>query len=420
MQTLISTTCMDRNAKIQSGIMGAVWIHPDLSNVLVLDIYNKYTAIYLTLSITGLANPVYVDFNAVKSQYIGYVGTLTQLLTSLGATALPTIQSLPTTNMRWATYSDAMRAGYKIDTCKIGSSLNTNLIQNQKTDLVLNRPKHNTDMSLVHSHCLVSVNGYYHRTDTDGVSAYIYDGGTSLYKSNMNTVGILSFLDIGAIVKEPISLANIINPTPTTPLKDRIYIKVNTSLLNKTPILVLGGYLVLPQENVWWMISADTWALNPSALPIMERYYESSTHIDLTTLGLDTSTTSPSLVSVAQFMSDTVLRKYLTISQSFIAVINSPNLLSYKTHLRPSAVVGLFTSYQDPTSLLITGYGHSTEYWKRNEGGWWSMSVQESMHRDYTLTYKPLDQQLTVTPTQVPGSIKPNTAGFLLDIGSYI
>lgn len=420
MYTFISSNCISRADRLNAGLKGTSWIQPDLSAVPVYTIYNKYAYVYLLLNITGTPTNVIVDFNSVKNLYAADVRTLQAFLTALGTTALPTIQSMPNTNVSWANYSDAIRAGYKINICKIGTALDNNLPTSLKTDLVLTRPNFSTDMSMLHDYCLLSVNGYYHRTDTDGIAAYIYNGGSTLFKSNMNTVGILSFSSIGKITKEPIDPLKVFPIDQTTPLRDRILIKITKSLTNATPILILGGYLVLPEPNVWWAVSADTWCLNIMALPIMERYFESSAHLDLTSLGLDTSTVAPKLVSVQQFLSDTVLRQYLQLSQSFICVVPTPNLISYRTSLKSSNIPGLFTAYQEPKSLLITGYGHTTEYWKTFEDPYWSMSVQEATMPDYLLSYKPIAQQLTVTPAILPGSIRPNSIGMLLDIGGHL
>lgn len=399
--------------------MGAQWEIKDLSNILVFDIYSNFSKIVLELSNPYLAANVYVDMDTLKAKYSSYNGTLNALLVEIGDTTLQTTDTFPTTTIKYVRYADAFMAGYKVDKTTIGKQLPTGYPTDLLADLKLNRPDYNTDMQLLHDYCMVSVNGFYHRTDADDNYAYVYDGGTSTLKNKQNHIGILSFLDIGKLDKQSIKEQNILSSGDGTPLSKRCVLWTDTDLTGKSFFLVLGGYMLFPDNVSMWQSGDHLITLNFSAMPLLERYFESNLCLDLSALGLSQSSVNDNMINSEEFFSDTVLKKYLMLSQSFLVIVDAENLFTNKMFIRQSNLPGMFTAYQDPSYPLIVNYGKVAEYWKVKEDGQWSVSVRDSFLRNFVLTYEDIKQLPNVTDQRLPNRTFYNSRGFLLEIGSY-
>ncbi len=408
MYSFVNAVCLARS-------IGSQWHEVDLGPILVFDIFTTYAKVYLTLSHPDIHDNVYVDLDTLRVEFSSFNGTLEDLLIHLDNRTLATVPALPSTDVKAAKYSDAIRSQYKIDITKIGVVIPDNYPANELDDLKITRPKYPTDMHLLHSHCLLSVNGFYHMTDSDGSSAFVYNGAKTMRKSRMNHLGILSFLDIGAIEKVRIDPLLIYPQTPTSPLQEKIYFDVEQDLTNKSCILVLGGYLVFPSEGVFWQSGERTFALDIHQIPFPERLQESNLYMDLTSLGL--STLDP--IDPLELYSDIVLKKYLTMMESYLVIVDTPNLITNQIFLRHSHLPGMFTSYQDPTLPLIVNYGKVAEYWKTLEDNHWSVTVQDSFLRQYVLSQQPIYQQLTINDHLLPHQPYQHSHGFLLEILGY-
>lgn len=413
MYTLISAMVLDKAINSQ-------WKVLDISTIPVKTLFIDFNSVVITVGSVFLNKNIYVDIFTLKNDYLNYTGTVQSLLTSLGNKSLLTLPTLPNSNIKYAKYADAFSVGYKLNTTLIGAANVNQLTTSQLKDAVITRPNTTTNLQMLHDYCMVSVNGFFHRTDSDGINAYLYDAGTTVKKSNSNTVGIWSFLDIGKIVKQPIALTNIFNQGLNSTLYERTYIKIGQDVSKKTVMLVLGGYLILPETNIFWQTANDTYAINFGMLQLLERFYESQNYIDLSSLGIGVDPANVSTINVATFLSDAVLKKYLTLSQSFIVILDSPNIFINKMPVKNNTTPGYYTSFQEPTGALFVGYGKVGEYWKANENGYWSMTVHDSIMRRYLFSNTPLDMQVNVTPMLVPSDPYVNSNATMLQIGSYI
>lgn len=395
--------------------IGSQWHEVDLSNILVFDIFTTYTKVYLVLANPSLPDDVFVDIDILRQEFSSYNGTLNQLLVTLDNRTLATVPALPSTAVKVARYSDATRSNYKIDLTKIGVVTPDNYPASELDDIEITRPLYPTDLSLLHTHCLISVNGYYHLTDTDGERAYVYNAAKTLRQSRCNHVGILSFLDIGALQKVIIDPDNIYPQVPTSSLSERIFFDVSQDLTNKSYLLVLGGYLVFPSENVFWQSGEHTLALDINQLQYPERIQESSLYMDLSALGL----TSLDPIDSVELFSDEIIKNYLTLKESYLVVIDTPNLMTNKIFLRHSHLPGMFTAYQDPTLPLIVNYGKVAEYWKTYEDSFWSVTVNDSFLRNYVLSQQPIYQQPLLNDHLLPHVPYQHSHGYLLEILGY-
>lgn len=399
--------------------IGSQWEEVDLEDKIVFDIFQNYSKVYLVLNNSALVNEVFVDFDVLKPLYSSFNDTLAQLLVTIGNTTLPTVDGLPDTIVKFARYSDAVRVGYKIKPCVAGTALPDNYPAEALIDLKVTRDQYKTDMQLVEDYCLLSVNGYIHSTDANGDAAYVYDGGKTMRKSKLNHLGILSFLDIGKLTKIKIKAADIKPVTVGTALRDKINFTVEENLENKSYILVIGGYMVFPGHDVFWRSGQNGFTLDINRISYKERVFESTKYIDLEPLGLTKSTSGDNVYDVDELFSDEVIRKYMTLSQSFLVLVDVPNLVANKIFVRHSALPGMFTTYQDPTYPLIVNYGKVAEYWKTHEDGHWAVNVQDSYLRNYVASSQRPKEGQVITDNVLASKPFYHSRGYFLELAGY-
>ena len=368
---------------------GSQWHETKINGTIVYLLYSVYRKIILVLSNPVLEKKVYVDMDELKNEFGWYNGTIEDMLESIGNRTLPTIPELPNTNIKYVKYSNAVQAAYKINRTKIGVNLPFNYPSEELIDLVITRPKYDTDISLLFSHCLLSVNGYYHNTDYNKENVYIVDGAKSLDICGTNHVGITSFLDIGKLTRIKLKEDDISLIDNALPKQAKVQFKVDLDVANKSFLLILGGYMIRPQEGVFWQSGENVFTLDMNRIPYPERLMESENFIDNSSLKLIKDTDALELGDNAydldQIYGEEVIRKYFQLSQSFFVVIDKPSILTNINKVQTSKLPGYITVYDSPTQPLVVGYGRLAEYWKKKEGNRWLVKVTDSVMRNYVI-----------------------------------
>lgn len=396
---------------------GSRWGNIDASTDSVYELLHNYRKIYLTISAVSLSAPIYVDLDSLRVAYSAFTGTIQDLLDSLGNNALPTVPSIPVQDPKYVRFVDAFRAGYSPTLMPENGSPTSNTSVGLRTKLRLKRNIPDTDMRSVYETCLVTINGLLHMTDTDGDYLYVYGAGKSSLKSRQNQVGLISFADLGKIELIPITTDMLYKQDSNSTFKERVYINHGKDLTNKTALLVVGGYLNFQNPINFFSVSDSAFGVDLVGMNILERYFESLPYMDYSELGIIGTLNNLDQLDLIQFYSDAVLTKLLTMSQSFIVIIDTPEIFVNKVHLRKSKLPGMFTAFNDPKYPLVIGYGRMPEYWKTHEDGQWSVNVQDSAMTHYVFADLDLSNASSVTNQRVPNDAYFNSRGYLLEIG---
>lgn len=395
--------------------LDSVWGDINISSLTVKEIYNQYRELYLVLENPLLVEPVNVNTADIKNEFINYEGTLADLFIEIDNRALPTVDTIPKYKTKWAIYADAYSQGFKVDITEPGRAPDGKTLRDNKTELCITRPRLNAKN--MYEHCLVSLNGYFYPTDHDDSSLYILNGGKSLLKSRRNQIGILSFQDIAKIEIVPVTNGMISKMNNTGSYSDEVIFSLDPKYENKSVILCLAGHLVFPNSQSFFKIGDNDWLLGVSDLPIIERYFESKKFIDYTNLGLTQFTDNPDKIDVEEFLSDEVLEKYFTHEQSFFIIVDTPNLIKTYNHLRHSKLPGMFTAYEEPTSLLFVGRGRSAEYWKTYEDGHWAVNVVNSYMPNRTFDSINEKNRTVNAGTDTPYKVYYDSRAVLINLG---
>lgn len=398
--------------------IGGQWSNIDISDVLVYQLYQAYSKVYLNLSNPSLTNTIWVDLEFFSNEYASFNGTVNELLVSIGNMSLDYTLQGPSTNVKYVKYSDAFRSFYKIELCNVGYTYPANYPTGSMRDLNLTRAKYLTDMSLIHSHCLTSVNGIIHPTDTDGTKAYVLEGAVTMQRSRDNHLGIISFLDIGKLGKYKIDPTKV-TTDPNQKLYKNLHFEIDGDLAGKQVFLVLGGYMVFLQEPYFKRISDNVFGLNLETMPILERLMESANYIDvLKYLNLPTDTLT-NIANLSQVMSDDIVKAYLTLPFTFLVSVETDFLFTDTIEVKNCNVPGMFTAYnyEQVTYPLIVGYGKIAEYWSTYEDQFYAVNVVDPFYRNYLFSAMNKLALTNVTNQQMPIETPFTTSGYFLRIG---
>ncbi len=350
------------------------WSEIDIGPLPMSTLFALYKSVIATLSNSLLDHHVSFDIEPLRSVWGASSMTFSNFLIANGNLTLTTTDELLVIQTRYAHFADAFHARYAITPMHPTAAPTATVPEEEKTWLWMTRP--NTDYAAFYKNCLVNVNGMYHLTDHDPNGIYVIDGMKSVRLSGRNQCSILNFENIGELTFIPITPEMVYKQKPEQVLRHNCYIDTGVDLIDKTVFLVLGGYLHLTDPKTFYRVGNAEFAIDFMNFPLLERYYESFNLIDLSPLGLDSTTANPTQVSIDDLYSDAVLTKYLTLSQSFFIVVDNTDVFTEVQPLRQMATPNTYISTVDPIYPLLIGSGRHEPFAYRKEWGQYAVTVR--------------------------------------------
>ena len=380
-------------SKCLTMVTGAQWSTPDIENSLLRDVFFNYSKVFLSVENSFTNQVIYVAMDTYRSSYVNFAGTVAQWLTLMENSSLNTVVALPSNGYQYVQYANLNQKRFKILPTILGTTLPNNY-SGLKPNLQISRSIMATDMSFLHTHSLVTVNGYIHDTFQNQYPSdfcFVKDGCTSAAIARINNIGAVTFKNIGELFKVRIDPANILPITEGQPLVDGLQFSIDppngfTSIAGKAVFLVMGGYMIFLENNKFSVIGNNAFRLNLRNLNFVEKILESSRYIDLSALGLTNHPEYLNGIDEDELFADDAVKSYLTLSQSFLVVLDATEIGINKITLKDMNTPGLYVSYNEPVFPLFVGYGRITEYWKRKEGNLWSLTVTDPYTRNYMFT----------------------------------
>lgn len=341
------------------------WQEADLGNTIVTSLTANYGEVILYVEYPGPGAPIRkaLAFDKVTPMMNGVspLTTVQEWLISLGNQTLPFESELPNEKERLVKYVQAWHAGYKAEAKGRDHHINSDISKFAKEDLVLTHPTHS--YADYDKYCLTTVNGYFHITDysTDGIR--IWDGNKSVRRANNNQIGIYSFETVGSIQKIPVTADMVKAQNSEASLNDAAYISLplGIDIENKTVLLVVGGYLQV-LGSVYKPVGDRTWRVDVGKSMFLDRYIQSVKELDLDILGLTIDPLNPTLMSVEQMQSNETVMRYLTMSQTFFVIVDTP---SFFQEFEPIESLRLPGRFIDPSGVqlpLVGAYGRMLDY----------------------------------------------------------
>lgn len=306
---------------------------------------------------------------------------------------------------------DAFKGGYTVTPITRSNKTVYENTGSEITDVRLTRNL--LDYTYFYNNYLVTVNGYYHRVDTDFINGlFVIDGSKSMRTANKNQIGITSFKELGGI--------KTISFTDTTTKFNKVGIikfKINEDITNKTVLISFGGILLNQDLSSFTQIGDDIFKIDLTKLPFLNMYYEMKKYLNVSDMPIEHSNTNDSLLNIEQLLSEGNLNYITKMSQSFIIIVNSPAVTFEKEYVRNTNLPGQYISYKKPEYPLVLGYGRHAEYWTTYEDTQWSITVNGDL--EDRLIYDTVEHTLTgnVVDT-ISEDKKEKSKGYLIKISN--
>jgi ribosomal protein S11 len=395
------------------------WSERSLNDEPVATLFNVYREVLLVLTHTSHSDLVTLNLKDVVTMLSGIDDTITvsQWLTSLGNQSLPTTPGGPVIESKTVKYRDAFKAGYKGELVFSEGNPFNDVPDSDKDDILLT--KKGVDYATFHKNCLVTVNGMVHRTDYDHNGIYVKDGGISFRKANENHIGILNFKEVGSLDFISITEDMLYNPHQNGEFKNAVYLKLPKSIGNKIVMVVLGGYLHLI-DSYYHCINEHAIKLDFANLPLLPRFYESRKLIDLSAMEKhhEKSSNNDTHVVLSDLLKNESISAYLTLSQSFVVLVDCDNLYLEKHKLGYSHLPGRYFSSQEPVWPARTELGRLPEYVAIPESSIWTIAVQDNFSTRYMYESFGYESGVTVDGARVSRDPVFYAQGHLLEIGT--
>lgn len=298
---------------------------------------------------------------------------------------------------------NAAQSSYKYDLCKRTMGPNANLAVGDMNDIYLH--KTDVDLEMLHTRCLTTVNGYLHPNVPyyDGLAIV---GGGSQHKiiGNVN-VGLLSFVTVGDIQMIPITKERISKYTDGVLLSDKVVIDTGRDLTNKSIIVSIAGYPLISSPLVS-VVSDDTGIIkiDMRGFDVVRHVNNQIGEINLESCGIVSPIDGMGLPPLSKnyLRSDIMMLQYLTLPQSFIAIIDTPTLTVERYPVVRSGVPHRGISVIEPNLPIMDSNGKLPEYWISPQNGPYSIMFSARYYETYLYEtvpqYEP-DNHTRVIPT---------------------
>lgn len=390
------------------------WEAVEIGNLTFPYLYATYSKIYAVLTNPYITGQLSLNLEDIRGVAGGLNVTFNDYLVSLGNKSLPTSSEIPSIAPKYAKWADGFHAGYTIQPIHPDYAWDIPLPVSDKKWLGLRKP--GVDYDLFYKSCLVTVNGFFHMTDTDGLGISVIDGNKSNQMSRQNQLGILSFREVGELSFIPIKPEMVYKQNDRQFLKDRLYIDAGQNLDGKVVMLVFGGYLHV-MDGSYYRVGDTSIAVDICNFSLLERIYESWKYIDLSSLGLEKDQTNEFKIDMEQLYSDEVLTAYASLSQSFIVLLDAENVFVERDQIERTPNPGSYISHERPVWPLVTGMGKMPEYWFAQEHPQWSINLHDSFSHNYNFFW--IDQRKAQCLDNTRNTIHPTDVGraFFLKIG---
>lgn len=391
------------------------WQTLDISTITIANLYDQYRRVFLTLETGTPAVTMYLDMDTVRPAYSTYDDTVAQWLIDIMEMSLPTTSTVPVIYNRAARFMDAFRAGYAVR--PYNALYGDNTSQADKIDALLTRTSPIANYSVFYNTTLVSVNGFYHRTDTnttDGI--VVYKAAQSVKQSNQNQMGLLTFEGMCTIQTVPFTESMIYRQDVNIPLSQAAYINTGVDLTDKSVLFIIGGYMHFIKDIVT-QVGLSSFKVDFSNYPLLDRFYEMREHLNTSSFDLSTTTVNPDQISVEELQTDENIKALLLMSQSFMVVLDTPHIYTEKNYVRGTGYPASYIAYSTPNRSLVTGLGRHNEYWYREEDGQYILTVYDNAvsNRIYN-TVNPYFQN-SVSDSELPTDPIYLSGAYYLEIG---
>lgn len=346
--------------------VGERWRELDILQQKMKDLFSQFRRLIVVARLNSDLQDTYIDLAQFSTVYGDANITVSEMFIEIGGGNVQTLSTSVSINPKHVAWNDAFRAGYRVTPWD--RNYTTTIPIQDRPDAILTRTVVETSYEEVHRYCLVTVNGYLHLADTDGVSGVVvYDASKTMRKCQLNHVGILSFKPIAPIRCFPITDRQIKIRSGEDIGDGSSHHFFNSGSLilpqgneNKTVLLSLGGYLITPDTGYLKQVGPLEYVIDWTAYPLVDRVIDSASKLEMPDLGIQ----SNQRIEYDAVYRDKSLLALLKMSQSFFIVVDTPSLYVEKTKIQSVVGSGIYRIFKDNNCPIVLSTGLLPEYWK--------------------------------------------------------
>lgn len=413
------------NAYARKPKSNGLWEEIDLGEMECRTIFSKYTNVFMNVTDDFHPGKIFgVDLSTIMDLFNTYEGNFNQWLESLGNRTIPVTEGEFVLRKEVVEYEDAVKAQFKISPVSHNGHVDLDLPRGAKHDVLLTKKEIGVNADYYKkaaSQLLVSIGGYYHFVDYSEHGLHIVDGMRTINHQRANTpnIGLTSFHKVGNLKYIPITREMVYKQDIRDDLYHKAYIKLNEDISSETFMIVIGGYLHVMDDRVARLAGDNIIAVDFKYIPLHERLYESMKDLDFNHyLQPETGATELHLDG-EHIISDEFLTRYLTMSQSFIIVLDHGELFIEKHQIQHTRIHGQFLSDVYPNLPLVVGHGRAAEYWAVLGNNRWAINVYDSLTDNYVLDSMDTQKGIAYIGNRYPLRRTDYSRGQLWEIGRY-
>lgn len=298
-------------------------------------------------------------------------------------------------------YSDAILAGYEINSIGRRMRKDANISQADKVDILVE--KNNVPKQDLYTKTLFSVSGFIHRSIPYENGVALLGGGETFNLTKQNTVGVLSFKECGRLTQVELTEGMVKNVSPEIPLIHTTLINSKHDLNGKCVFLVLAGYLII-NNGIVEIVNYDQGLVkvNTNKLRIVDMILNSVDKINLDSIGVFTvgdRIATKHKVRLQDIQSDICIEKLFLLPQSFLVIVEADSIGMNRIAVQTTGLPTVYEYHEEPYLPLMSSRGLLKEYWKRNTTWGWVLKTNDDieyfkMNDTILLEYKqPLNNQ---------------------------
>ena len=339
---------------------GARYQEMMLSQISLQSLYQHYRMPLYMVVHDSYTNSLHaIDMADIKDDCFRRTITFDQYLIDTANLVLPYLDSLPALDTKYAHYADAFYAGYAINREHPEGYVNETIPRDEKTWAKLTKP--NVDYIRLYQTSLVSVNGFYHRTDADSTGLYVKDAFTSLGDSNRNAIGITNFSEVCDLTfKDFVTDIELANDEGE--MLNGCILDFKTDISDKVVMFVIGGYLFY-NHPAFIRYSSTGFRVRFDLMDLPNRYYEMREYIDVSSLNVEFDAHNTSMTLQSRLTSDDYIKRLMSLSQSFAVIMNIDSHVFYEElPVQFDKRAPWAETYLVPDKPLITYNGRLLDY----------------------------------------------------------
>ena len=375
---------------------------------------SSYTGVVVVLTRAGVIGDFYFDLFHNQDWVYDITQTLNQWLISIEEGALPVTNSPPYRVFRYVNFRDAGLANYNWRLCAKGRTPDAPAADGELEDLIIVRNL--TDYTTMAKYCMVTVNGLFHYTSKENYGLRIHDGGSSSYVANDTTIGVYSWAGVGKIDLIPITSNMVVKTEPTVGLNNKARINIGKNVAGKSVCLVIGGYLHVLDSIV--TLSGNSVIVDVAKLQLPQRVFDGLRRCDLQHSVKNFEHDIHWHTSVSNLLSDEFILDYLTISQSFIVVVDTPVLYKNREPIRNTEIGNTYSTKTKPLLPLVTAMGRMSEYVPIRKGDHWLLHAADPYYPNFKFLHSEWRKETTIEGSLVSNDPLLHANGHFLKVYS--